>query len=109
MKPLVAATVELTAETKEGFERPEGPAETFLRIGRQAVADDQLVERREHLGRDDDPSHCACLQLVEGSAFAPCELVAATRDRLPSAGDAIQNFDHRPSIDVGVVDRPREK
>ena len=108
-KAAVASAFEFPTEARERLEMLDRTAETLLRVGGQAMANDQPIECGDRLVRDDDPSYRIRLQFVERDAFAARELLATARDRLAGARDSVQDLDNRLPIDLGLVDSPREE
>lgn len=106
-EPVVSAAFESSAKSRKLGQRPDRTPEALRRIGRKAMTEDQSAQRFGRRGADDCPGQP--LQLVERNSFSACDLRASACDPLPRSRNAVQYLDHRPAVDLGVIDRPRKK
>jgi hypothetical protein len=106
-EPVVPAAFESATKNRKLGEWPDRTSEALSRIGRKAMTKGQSGQRLGRRGADDNPGHA--LQLVKRNSFSACDLRTGECDPLLRPWNAVQYLDHRPAVDLGVVDRPRQK
>lgn len=101
-----APAFECGAELRKVTEGTNRAREAFDGVSGKAVSD---AEARESIcGRraDDDARHA--LQLFDRNPLALGDLLSCRPEPLYGTGNTVQDLDHRPPVDLGIVDRTGE-